>query len=164
MGNKLNTIRCRLEAQGYTGLSDETLVKVMPWGRLATGLCMALTAIATAFSSATLVWAIVPFSVLGFILPRHPFDLIYNYGIRHIIKAEALPKHGKPRRFACVVATLWLTGTGWAFYSGQTNLGYALGILFTLTAAVPTFTDFCVPSFFYGLMFGKPDVKVKAGA
>jgi hypothetical protein len=55
-----------------------------------------------------------------------------------------------------MVATAWLIATSLAFYSGATALGYALGASLAVAAAVPTFTDFCIPSFFYGLMFGKP--------
>lgn len=53
-------------------------------------------------------------------------------------------------------ATVWLAAAGWASYSGATTLGYLLGGSLALASAVPTFTDFCIPSYFYGLMFGKP--------
>ena len=32
MSTTLETMRCRLEAQGYVGLSDEELAEVGPWG------------------------------------------------------------------------------------------------------------------------------------
>jgi hypothetical protein len=48
------------------------------------------------------------------------------------------------------------TAAGLAFYLGSPVLGYVLGGSFTLAALVPVTTDFCIPSFFWGLMFGKP--------
>lgn len=89
-------------------------------------------------------------------MPWHPFDLIYNHGIRHFLGTQILPRANAPRKFACGVATVWLGAVSWAFLTGATTLGYILGFSLTIAAAVPTFTDFCIPSFFYGLMFGKP--------
>jgi len=149
------TMRCRLEAQGYVGLSDEVMAEVGPWARLATGLCMTWVVVGTVLGSATMIWALMPIAALGAILPWHPFDLIYNHGIRHLLGKRPLPRHRAPRRFACSIATVWLAAAGYAFYSGATALGYILGGSLAVAAAFPTFTDFCIPSYFYGLMFGK---------
>jgi len=159
MSANLTTMRCRLEAQGYLGLSDEELREVGPWARLATGLCMTWTLVGTILASAELLWAMVPIAALGALLPWHPFDLIYNHGLRHLKGTAPLPRHRAPRRSACVVATVWLAAAGWAFYSGATTLGYILGGSMAVAAAVPTFTDFCIPSYFYGLLFGRPSLK-----
>jgi hypothetical protein len=50
------------------------------------------------------------------------------------------------------VATVWLAVTGWAFFAGASAVGYVLGVAFVLAALVPTLTDFCIPSFVYGLL------------
>jgi len=92
---------------------------------------------------------------LGAFLPNHPFDVVYNHGLRHLLGTRPLPRSRAPRRFACAVATVWLTPTGLAFFAGATTVGYVLGAAFVLAALVPTLTDFCIPSFFYGLLFGK---------
>ncbi len=149
------TTRKRIEAQGYLGLSDATLAEVGPWLRFSPAICMVWVAIATFYQSVAALTVLIPFAALGAILPWHPFDAIYNYGIRHSLGTELLPRSQAPRKFACLVATIWLIGTIWAFYSGAIILGYALGGSLVIAAAVPTFTDFCIPSFFYGLMFGK---------
>lgn len=150
------TTRKRIEAQGYVGLSDATLAEVGPWLRFAPAVCMTWVAIATAFASATVLWALMPFAALGAILTGHPFEVVYNHGIRHLLGKPRLPPARAPRRFACGVATVWLGFAGWAFYAGGTMLGYFLGGSLAIAAAVPAFTDFCIPSFFYGLMFGTP--------
>jgi hypothetical protein len=149
-------MRCRVEAQGFVGMDDAMLSDVGPWLRLAPGLCMTWAAIATVTASATAFWILVPFAALGVILPGHPFDTIYNHGIRHVLGKPHLPRYNAPRRFACGVATVWLSAAALAFQSGATTLGYILGGSLVIAAAVPTFTDFCIPSFVYGLIFGKP--------
>lgn len=156
MNTVSTTTRARIEAQGYLGLSDAAMAEVGPWLRFSPAICMVWVAIATYSESVTALLVLIPFAALGAILPWHPFDSIYNYGIRHILGTQILPRSQAPRKFACMVATVWLISTSWAFYSGATILGYVLGGSLVFAAAVPTFTDFCIPSFFYGLMFGKP--------
>ena len=154
--SRFATMRRRVEAQGFVGLDDPTLADVGPWLRLAPAICMTWAAVATITASAAAFWALVPFAALGAILTGHPFDAIYNHGIRHILRKPHLPPYNAPRRFACGVATVWLASAALAFQSGATLLGTILGGSLVLAAAVPTFTDFCIPSFIYGLVFGKP--------
>jgi len=156
MSTVSKTTRQRIEAQGFLGLSDAALVEIGPWLRLSPAICMVWIAIATFYESVTALLVLIPFSVLGAILPWHPFDAIYNHGIRHLLGTQPLPRYNAPRKFACKVAVVWLSATSWAFYSGATVLGYVIGGSLAVAAAVPTFTDFCIPSFFYGLMFGNP--------
>jgi hypothetical protein len=99
--------------QGFVGLSDETLAEAGPWLRLAP----AIWSVWTALASPVMVWALAPLAALGAVLPWHPFDLIYNHGIRRFTGGQILPRYRAPRRFACVVATGWLALTGWAFYN-----------------------------------------------
>jgi hypothetical protein len=61
---------------------------------------------------------------LGALLPFHPFDLLYNYGVRYLTGTRPLPHQGPQRRFACAIATVWLVGTGWAFHLGAEMIGY----------------------------------------
>jgi len=147
--------RRRIEAQGYVGLSDTALAEVGPWLRFAPALCMTWVAIATYNASATAFLLLIPLAALGAIMTWHPFELIYNHGIRYLLDTMRLPRANAPRRFACAIATVWIGAAAWAFLSGAATLGYILGYSFAFAAAVPTFTDFCIPSFFYGLMFGK---------
>jgi hypothetical protein len=148
--------RRRLEAQGFVGLDDAALAEVGPWLRLAPALCSAWAAVGTALGSPGVIWALMPFAALGTVVRGHPFDVIYNHGIRHLLGTRRLPPYNAPRRFACAVATVWLGATGWAFYAGATLLGYVLGAALAVAALVPTLTNFCIPSFFYGLLFRKP--------
>ena len=151
-----STTRNRIETQGFLGLSDETLRQVGPWLRLAPGICAAWVAVGTILGSAWVLWALVPFAVAGAIMSGHPFDVLYNYGARFLTGGPRLPKYGAPKHFACAVGAAWVASTGAAFYFGQAYLGYALGGSMVVAAALPAITDFCIPSFVWGLVFGKP--------
>lgn len=110
--------RKRLETQGFIGLNDEVLGEVEPWLRLSPALCTILIGLGTALAFAPLLWVMVAFAGLGAIFPAHPFDLIYNYGLRYLSGTRRLPPNGAPRRFACGLAAAWLVGTALAFQVG----------------------------------------------
>ncbi len=110
----------------------------------------------TIFASPWILWALIPFAALGSIFPRHPFDYIYNLGVRRLTGTPSLPTHGAPRRFACGVATIWLLATGAAFAADLEVAGYVLGGILTSVAALVSTTHFCIPSFVCGLLFGRP--------
>ncbi len=150
------TARRRIEAQGFLGYSDSFLADINYWLRLAPAICMTWVAIGTWLASPFVLWALMPFALLGAVLRGHPFDVIYNHGIRHWIGTPALPEYGKPRRFGCGIMTVWLGITGWAFSSGWTATGYALGIFAVLMTLINVTTGLCVPSVTYGRLFGKP--------
>ena len=148
--------RRRLEIQGFEGLDDSTLSEVGGWLRFSTAVCSVLMGLGTALASYVILWAIIPFAFLGAIFTTHPFDIIYNYGICHFTKTKKLPPNGPPRRFACALASVWLAGTGFAFYAGAAVVGYMLGVSLTLVALLVSTTDFCIPSHIFRFLFNKP--------
>ncbi|MCK6558476.1 DUF4395 family protein [candidate division KSB1 bacterium] len=148
--------RRRLEIQGFVGMSDQALTEIRPWLRLSPAITATWMAMATLLASAKLMWAMIPFSLLGAVLPGHPFDVFYNFGIRFLLHRPPLPRYHLARRICCLVASLWMAGTGWAFAGGATTLGYVLGALFVAAASLPVLIDFCLPSYLYSLIFGKP--------
>ncbi len=148
--------RARLEAQRFTGLDDAALAEVGPWLRLAPALCAVWAAVGTVLAAPFVLWALVPFAALGALRRGHPFDAVYNHALRYWLGTRPLPPYQAPRRFACAVAAVWIALTGGAFFVGASGVGYVLGTALTLAALVPTLTNFCIPSFFYGLLFGRP--------
>lgn len=156
MTTKAATLRRRLEMQGFVGECDARLAEIGPWLRLAPALCMAWTLVGTTMASAPVLWALMPLAALGAILRSHPFDVFYNWIYSRRRGAPPLPRYRAPRRFACALATIWLGLAGLAFYSGALLAGYVLGLSLALAALVPTLTDFCIPSFLWGVLFGKP--------
>lgn len=151
--------RKRLETQGYIGFDDASLAEVEPWLRFTYGLCAVVTGLGTILASQTILWILVPISALGAIFPVHPFDLIYNYGIRYLTKTPLLPKNGAPKRFACGMGAVWLAVTAWAFGAGEMTVGYILGGMFTMVAVIAATTHFCIPSTMYRLIFGRSETQ-----
>ena len=148
--------RRRLEIQGFDNVHDSLLLETAPWLRFAFAICTALAAAGTALGSPVILWSLAPVAALGAIFPVHPFDLFYNYGIRHLAKTNPLPKRGAPNRFACGLGTVWLIITGWLFYSGYDLMGYILGGLLTGVGLLVSTIDFCIPSLIYRTIFGFP--------
>jgi hypothetical protein len=136
--------------QGFVGLSDNDLAGVEPWLRFSPAICAAWAAAATWAGSVASLMFLAGMAFLGATLPRHPFDAVYNHGLRHLLSAPPIPRYRAPRRFACAVATVWLVATAAAFALGVWALGRLLGGAFTAVALVPVLTGFCVPSFLYG--------------
>ena len=151
-----NTQKCWIEAQGFVGHRDEELAQFGPWLRLTTGLCTAWMLIGTAMASPVILAGLIPFAFLGAVMKNHPFDTFYNDGLRYSLGTMRIPTSGKPRRFACAVATVWLLATVLAFQMGAMTAGYVLGYSLTLAALSPSTIGFCIPSYFYGLIFGPP--------
>ncbi len=63
----------------------------------------------------------------GGLLPGHPFDLLYTYGLRLLVGGPPLPRYPLPRRFACLLATFMLSGAAWSFQTGMPLLGHIFG-------------------------------------
>jgi len=147
--------RERIRAQGFCGLDDATYAQIDYPLRLSPAICMVWAAVGTALSSATILWVLVPFAALGAILPGHPFDILYNHGLRRVFGTAPLPRYPMRRRFACVVATLMLVAAAWGFQAGRPLVGHAFGWSLVAAAFVNVSTGFCIPSFLCRLAFGK---------
>lgn len=148
------TARKRLEMQGFEGLSDEEVRQFNYWLRLAPAICLVWTTVGVALASPVILGALVPFALLGGLGDGHPFDVIYNRGIRYWLGRPALPKYRAPRRFACFMASASLTTTAIMFAIGVSVVGYALGGLMMTMMSIMVTTGFCMPSKMYGKLFG----------
>lgn len=145
--------RSRLEAQGFCNLDDATLNEVGPWLRWSPSFCAFFMAVGVALNSPIILWALAGTAFLGVLLPFHPFDLLYNYGVRHLTGTRTLPHQGPQRRFACGIATAWLIATGWAFHVDEPLIGYLLGVPLVLVATLVSVTNICIPSMIFNALF-----------
>lgn len=152
---ELATIRTRIQAQGFCGLDDATYRQINYPLRISPAICMIWSAVGTALASPVILWALVPFAALGSMLSSHPFDFIYNLGLRHLFKTPALPPYPRRRHFACLLATVMLVVSALGFQLGMPMVGYIVGWSLVAAAFVNVSTGFCVPSFIYRLIFGK---------
>jgi hypothetical protein len=155
MSSVLGTVRQNIEAQGFCGLDDKTCAQINYPLRLSPTICMVWAAAGTALASPIILWALVPFAALGAILRGHPFDVVYNHGLRHLLGTPALPLYGIRRRFACALATVMLIAAAWGFQAGIPTVGYIVGWSLVAAALVNVSTGFCIPSFVVRIFFGK---------
>ena len=80
-----------LETQGYRLGGDEA--RALRIGlRFPTALCLALVVTGLALESALMIALLVPIGAVAGWTPRHPFDLIWNRGLRHPAGAPELPQ------------------------------------------------------------------------
>jgi hypothetical protein len=109
----------------------------------------------TALASPAILWALAPFAALGAMLPGHPFDILYNRGLRHLLGTPPLPRYGPRRRFACALATVMIVAAAWSFQANMLTIGYVTGWSLVAAAFVNVSTGFCIPSFVIRIFFGK---------
>ena len=143
-----------LQLRGIACSTDPEFAKLVPWMRTTFVLCGSLIGIGTAFAYAPLLWLMVPIAAAGTMFRVHPFDLIYNYGLRHLTGTRPLPPNGVPTRFSCGVAAVWIAATALSFQLGVASLGYVLGGSLTAVGALVSITHFCIPSFLYQFFVG----------
>jgi hypothetical protein len=143
-----NHTRKQLQIQGFD-LDDDALTEIGPYMRWAPAFCASFMALGTVLASPWILWALAATAIAGAFLPSHPFDYVYNYGVRHLTGTRPLPPNTPQRRFACGLAGTWLIGTGAAFFVGATTTGYVLGGVLTSLATLVATTHICIPSMIY---------------
>lgn len=146
----------RLDIQGFDSVAEERLAAVAPWLRMAFALCAASAIVATALASVPLFLVLAVIAGAAALSPVHPFDLLYNHGIRRFTGTDPLPHRGAPSRFACGIGAVGLLVTAWAFSAGMLTLGYILGFTLSAVASLVGTVDICIPSRIYRAIFGAP--------
>jgi hypothetical protein len=138
-----------LDVQGYCLTAEES--HALRWGlRFPTALCLVLAVTGLALQSAVLILALVPIGLVAGWTRRHPFDLIWNHGLRHLNGAPELPPNPTPRRHAFKLATVWLLAVGLLFAFGQATAALILGGVMIGVCGLVTTTNFCIPSTLLG--------------
>jgi hypothetical protein len=155
MSTALGTIRENIQAQGFCGLDDKTYAQINYPLRLSPAICMLWTAVGTALASPMILWALAPFAALGAILPGHPFDVLYNYGLRHLMGTPVLPRYGARRRLACAFATTLIVIAALSFQAGMPMAGQIAGWALVGGTFVNVSTGLCGPALIVRMFFGK---------
>jgi hypothetical protein len=143
----------RLETQGYMGFTDAELDDIKFGIRFAYYLCGSLALIGLMLNSLEVLAVAMIIAFLGTLPPYHPFDYLYNYIIRYLINKPKMPNRPAQGRFACGMATVWLGGTIYLFYTGLNLWGYICGGTLVLVATLVSTLDFCIPSIIYNFLF-----------
>jgi hypothetical protein len=138
-------MRENLTTQGYR-LSDEERCELALGLRFSTGLCLSLVVVALALQSSVMVFALASVGVIASFAARHPFDHLWNHGVRRLIDAPLLPPNPERRRHAFKIATVWLVLVGALFAAGSGTIALVLGGLLVAACAAVTATNLCLPS------------------
>jgi hypothetical protein len=138
-------MRDNLTAQGYC-LTDDQRRQMSLGLRFSTGTCLLLVITALALESPAMIFALSGVGLVAGFSPRHPFDLVWQYGVRQVVGGPALPPNPTRRRHAFKIGTVWLLLVGGLLAAGETAAALALGGLLVAACATVTATNLCLPS------------------
>jgi Domain of unknown function (DUF4395) len=138
-------IRSNLTTQGYC-LTDPERRELAVALRFSTGLCLTLVVVALALESPVMVIVLAGIGVIAGFSARHPFDHLWNHGVRHLVGGPPLPPNPTRRRHAFKLATAWLAVVGGLLAAGATIVAPVLGGLLVVACATVTATNLCLPS------------------
>ncbi len=148
--------RSCMTMQGYGTLSEKGRKSLWLGIRFAPALCFTGIGLGVVLASPVLLLAMAVTAFLGgFLLPKHPFDYLYDFALRPLLGGPAVPASPAPRRFACQLATPWITAIAIAFMADLTTVALALAVPLLVVAASVATTNWCLPSLIYGLLHGQ---------
>jgi hypothetical protein len=145
MGRTGAWMRANLTTQGYC-LSDADRRELALGLRFSTGLCLALVVTALALTSPAMVFALSGLGLIAGFSARHPFDHLWNHGVRHLSGGPVLPPNPTRRRHAFKIATAWLLLVGALLAVGSTTIALVLGGLLVGACLTVSATNLCLPS------------------
>jgi hypothetical protein len=131
--------------QGYC-LAAEERERLRVGLRFPTGLCLALVVTALVLQSAAGIAVLAGIGLVAGWTSRHPFDHVWNRGVRHLLRAPELPPNPTRRRHAFKLATVWLAAVALLFAAGANTAALALGGVLVAVCGLVTATSFCIPS------------------
>ena len=138
-------IRSNLSTQGYCR-SDAERRELWLGLRFSTGLCLTLVLVALALESPVMVFVLAGIGVIAGFSAHHPFDHLWNHGVRHLVGGPPLPPNPTRRRNAFKLATAWLAVVGGMLAASATIAALVLGGLLVAACATVTATNLCLPS------------------
>ena len=141
--------RTNLEIQGITGFSDQELLTHRAGFRFAYQMCFAITLLGTVFQSIPVLAIAATAAFFAVFPPNHPFDYLYNLTVGRFMRRPKLPPRTNQGRFACAIATVWLSVAIYFFATGWTTAGTAMGVGLLIPAGLVGFFDVCLPSMLY---------------
>jgi hypothetical protein len=149
-----NYTRKFLQIQGFN-LDDEALAEIGPWMRWPYVLCASILTVGVVLASPAILWTLSTVAIATVFLPYHPFNYVYNYGVRHLTGTRPLPPGTVQGKFSCGVGGVWLIATGAAFFTGAATVGYVLGGALVAIATLLATTQLCIPSVIFNALFGR---------
>jgi Domain of unknown function (DUF4395) len=118
-------MRCNLSMQGYESLGDDERRELGLGLRLSPVLCLTGMTLGVVLESPAILLGMAGTAVLGgFVTAKHPFDPIWDQGLRRLSGGPPLPRTPAPRRFACQIASVWLAALAGAISEAPTRSGW----------------------------------------
>lgn len=139
-----------LQQQGYGSCSRDELNNMSNGLRFTPLVCMALAIGGLYIQNPYWHFALAALGILPFWTPNHhPFDLLYNHIIRHLIGGVKLPSNPLPRRIACIMGGIMNIGIGYGFLIGSSTLAYIFAAILIPLQIIVITTHFCMASWMY---------------
>jgi hypothetical protein len=143
-----------IKQQGYDkGFTDREISEHSIGNRFAYQMCTLLFATGLILTNTAILTVAAAIALSTVVLPRHPFDYLYNYVIRHWFNRPRLPYRTNQTKFACGIASVWLGTILYFFYTHQFVWGYITGGILLVVALLVSIFDFCIPSLVYNSLF-----------
>lgn len=155
--NDLSELRIsRIKEQGFaTGYTDQEICQHAVGNRFAYQMCTLLFTTGLILTSIPILTIAAVIAALTVLLPYHPFDYVYNYGVRNLFNYPKLPPRSSQAKFACGIAALWLSAIIYLFAESLFMWGYLLGLLLFIVAVLVSTIDYCIPSKIYNAIFSR---------
>ena len=155
-GDDLPALRRRLEVQSFLNQPCEVLYALKNWWRFTPSLNWIITLIGTVLAWPNILFALAVVMTIALVTPSHPFDWLYNYGIRYLSGTPRLPKSGQRRKVIFALAAVLNALLGALFLMGYTMVGYILGSIMTVLGGLLVIINLCVVSELIAKIFGAP--------
>jgi Domain of unknown function (DUF4395) len=152
-----------LNVQGYGHYPDKALAEFRYGIRFAYALCGKMVLLGLLRHNLVLLTSAAAIAFFGALFRRHPFDYVYNYLLRFLIRKRPLPQRTVQGRFACGLAAICLSVTVCLTYNNYVAAGYLLGTMVLASATLVSMTDICIPSLIYNSFFVKKGTTVETG-
>ena len=151
----------RLRAQGFTRETKKELNGMAFGIRFAYRSCIALLSVALLTQSIALFSVMFVIAFLGIVLPKHPFDYLYNHTLSTWMNRPRVPARSVQLKFACAIATTWIATVIYLMASGNTTAGILFTVNLILVAMLPATIDYCVPSAIFNALFRRKNAKTQ---
>lgn len=144
-------LKRNLETQGYC-LSDAEHRSLRLGLRFATALCFPVVAVGLALESLPVLLVTVVIAAVAGFTSRHPFDYLWNHGVRHAFGAAPVPPNPRRRRDAFKVGTGMLLVVVALFAAGADTAALIMGGFLLAACASVTVLNLCLPSETFALI------------
>src|SRR5665647_934813 len=143
-----------LNRQGFEKLDKDAKARIALPLRFTPAVGTTLIVIGLIFQSPIWLGSMALVALSGALLPDAMIiDLAYNFSVRHLVHAPALPSTPRPRQFSYLLSTVLLSGSAVSFHYGLSVLGLVAGGLVVAGGTILTTTLWCLGSWYYRMIF-----------